>query len=91
MIELVLSEHIERIVGVERHETAHYGRAVFAEQVFYILHSRQCFTSTNDLRTCEFSIALDRGIDLGIWGPLQDQAVLLTVRRGHLLPTEVTR
>lgn len=62
MSDLVPTADIERIVGIERHQTAHYARAVSAEETVYILHSHDCKNSGIDLRECRYSIALDRGI-----------------------------
>ena len=73
-----------QIVGRDRHETEHYGRAVSAEERVYILHSRECFESGRDLRQCEFSIAMDLGIDLDRW--VEDQTVLLEIEDGLLVP-----
>ena len=67
MSDLVPAEDIEQIVGVERHETDHYARAVSAEQTVYILHSWACLDSGRDLRRCPISLALDNGIRLHEW------------------------
>lgn len=83
---LVPADEIEQIVGVERHQSTHYGRAVSAEQVVYILHSHHCRDSTLDLRDCLYSLALDRGIDLDRW--IEDQAAALRIEQGHLVPME---
>ncbi|MDO8308585.1 MAG: hypothetical protein Q7V58_09570 [Actinomycetota bacterium] len=66
MSDLVPSDRIEGIVGVQRHPAAHFGRAVSSEERFYILHSQQCLDTFADLRECPFSIALDGG-ELGEW------------------------
>lgn len=92
MSDLVPTEDIERIVGIERHPTDHYGRLVSSEAVTYILHSQQCKDSTPDLRDCPYSRALDRGImrhplQVRRWRRLQNQPVKLEVSNlGHLLP-----
>lgn len=82
---------IERIVGVKRHATEHYARAVMAEETVYILHSRKCREGTNDLRDCPFSLALDRGIDRpaqwSAWQWVPDRPVRVEVSRGWLMPT----
>jgi len=78
MTNLVAPEDIERIVGVPRHETQHYARAVSAEQTVYILHSRECLNSGRDLRDCPLSLALDNGIDLTEW--VEDQPVPVMVQ-----------
>lgn len=67
MSDLVPAGDIERIVGVRRHPTEHYARAVSAEETIYILHSRECLDSGVDLRDCLFSLSLDGGIDLAEW------------------------
>lgn len=67
MSDIVPAEDIERIVGMERHPTEHWGRAVSAEQRVYILHSRECLDSGRDLRECPYSLALDNGIDPFDW------------------------
>ncbi|WP_028474072.1 hypothetical protein [Nocardioides alkalitolerans] len=79
MSALVPSTEIEAKVGASRHETKHLGRAVSAEQVVYVLHSKECRDSGIDLRDCPFSTALDRGIDTDRWAGHQDQAVVLVV------------
>jgi hypothetical protein len=83
MSELVSSTVIESIVGVKRHQTAHYGRAVSAEQQVYILHSVECIESvaaqTTDLRLCPFARAADTGIDMDVWGGLEDRPVRLRI------------
>ena len=94
MSDLVPADDIERIVGVQRHRKAHYGRAVSAEQTVYVLHSHECRDSGIDLRECRFSVALDRGIKPEAWSGHQDVAVGLGVWDGRLIPlkgTEVNR
>jgi len=78
MTNLVPTEDIEAIVGVPRHETQHYARAVSAEQTVYILHSHECLNSGRDLRECPLSLALDNGIDLDEW--VEDQPVKVMVQ-----------
>lgn len=89
MAELVDPQSIEQIVGVDRHATEHYGRAVSAEQRVYVLHSRACVDSTPDLRDCPFSVALDRGIAhpaaRASWRRLLDRPVVLHIRYDGLL------
>jgi len=75
---------IERIVGVERHPTEHFGRAVSAEETVYILHSHECRDSTPDLRDCPFSLALDKGIDVAEWD--LDTPAALSIHNGRLTP-----
>lgn len=83
---------MERIVGVERHATVHFGLAVSADPVakmrLYILHSKECVATGLDLRECLYSIALDLGLDVGLWKYDQDRPVVLAIDpvQGDLLP-----
>lgn len=86
MSDLVPSDQIEKIVGVQRHQTRHYARAVSAEQMIYILHSRDCLDSGLDLRDCEFSLALDNGI--GALTGCQDRPVFVAVEDDELVPVQ---
>lgn len=88
MTELVPTAEIESIVGVSRHPTEHYARAVSAEEQVYILHSRECLDSGVDLRECKFSLALDLGLDLFEWHGHEDTAVAIAVSEetAQLLP-----
>jgi hypothetical protein len=90
MSDLVPAEDIERIVGVSRHYHVHYGRAISSEQTVYILHSKRCRDSGIDLRECQFSVALDRGINMEAWLDLQDVPVALGVWDGRLVPLRGT-
>lgn len=85
MTDLVSSDEIERIVGIERHPTRHYARAVSAEQMVYILHSQRCKDSGRDLRDCLFSLALDNGIDERDWSDMEDRPVRVTINRDQQL------
>lgn len=82
---------IAGIVGAPRDPEKHLGRAVSAEQRVYILHSQACVNSGIDLRECEYSIALDAGIDLGVWDEHQDVPVLLGISEefGDLEPARL--
>lgn len=86
MSEIVPSSEIEAIVGVPRHRSIHYGRAVSAEQRVYILHSQRCKDSGVDLRDCRFSVALDRGINVRSWSGWEDKPVLLYVSQSESEP-----
>lgn len=90
MSNLVPARDIERIVGIERHRTAHYGRASSTEQIVYILHSKACLDSGIDLRECRFSVALDRGIDERRWTGHEDVAVALGIWNDDLVPLKGT-
>lgn len=88
MSDLVPADQVERLVGARRHALAHLGRAVSAEQTFYILHSQTCKDSGIDLRACGYSHALDSGINLGDWRDHQDRTVTLQHVHGCLLPDD---
>jgi hypothetical protein len=83
---LVPTEDIERIVGVHRHPTGHFGRAVSSEQTVYILHSKECLDSGIDLRDCRFSVALDKGIWMEGWADHEDIPVCLMILKDRLVP-----
>jgi hypothetical protein len=85
MSEIVPASEIEAIVGIERHATRHYARAVSAEETVYILHSHRCKDGGRDLRECFFSLALDNGIDVDDWAGAIDQAVRVTITRSQRL------
>lgn len=87
MTGLVPPESIEKIVGGKRQPVSHLARAVSSEQQVYILHSQQCIDSGIDLRHCDYSVALDKGIDLRDWvvdvpvlAAVNDAGRLMTVR-----------
>lgn len=87
MSALVPGSDIEGIVGVPRHITRHYARAVSREQTVYVLHSHECRSTDRDLRDCLYSQALDRGIDESVWAGHEDQPVRVTIgRSGRLIP-----
>lgn len=85
MTDLVSPDEIETIVGIERHATRHYARAVSSERIIYILHSTRCKASGRDLRECMFSLALDNGIDEYDWSDVEDQPVRATINRDQKL------
>ena len=82
MTNLVPADQIEAIVGVGRHPTIHFARAVAAERTVYILHPQECRDAFEDPRECPWSQALDRGIDDSDWP--KDQTVSVRVRNGRL-------
>ncbi|ACC42321.1 hypothetical protein MMAR_3910 [Mycobacterium marinum M] len=86
MSNLVPAEDIERIVGASRHSTMHIGRAISSEQTVYILHSHECKDSGIDLRECELSLALDRGIERPSWAGYEDRPVALGIIHERLVP-----
>lgn len=90
MTDTVPAQDIEQIVGVQRHATEHWGRAVSAEQQVYILHSADCLNVRPDLRQCPYSLALDDGINVNYW--TEDVPLRLTVEdpdgEAWLVPAE---
>jgi hypothetical protein len=76
---LVSGVGIEGIVGVTRHPTEHWGRAVSRTREVFILHSVECRDSGRDLRLCPFSVALDGGIDVERWAGQEDRPVRLAI------------
>lgn len=88
-----LVPNAEAVVGVPRHETDHYARAVTSEQTVYILHSRECLGIFDDLRDCPFSKALDRGIRNEDWRRHEDQAVRVWVSAStlRLIPMDLPK
>lgn len=85
----VPADQVEAIVGAERHQSAHIGRAVSAEERFYILHPVVCLDAYgDDLTKCPFSEALDtHGVDPTGW---EDRATYLTTYQGNLMPQRTT-
>lgn len=83
MSNLVPTEDIERIVGVDRHWSLHLARAVSAEQKVYVLHSQQCWEecedAPEDLKECPYSLALDNGIDESEWMEHEDKPVIVSI------------
>lgn len=85
MTDLAPASDIERIVGIERHATRHYARAVSDEETVYVLHSHRCKDSGIDLRECLYSLALDNGIDEEDWRGHHDEAVRVSINRDQRL------
>jgi hypothetical protein len=52
------------------------------------MHSKECKESGIDLRDCEYSLALDDGIDLCEWDGWEDKPVVLHIDEdtGRLVP-----
>lgn len=86
MSNLVPAEEIEQIVGARRHAHQHLGRADSATETVYVLHSQRCKDSGIDLRECDWSLALDRGIDPDDWEGYEDRPVALAFRSRRLFP-----
>lgn len=92
MTRLERADQIETIVGAKRHPTVHLARAASAEQRVYLLHPDECIARGIDLRTCEYSEALDHGIDLDAWAGAEDQPVrvLIDPEYDDLIPATAT-
>lgn len=93
MIKPVLPTIIEDIVGIKRHPTRHYARAISDRRKVYILHSQTCIINSRDLRYCPFSLALDLGIDdvFDQWRDVQDRPVIVGIQNGYLVPDPITQ
>lgn len=87
MTELVDPDHIEELVGARRHPTLHQGNV---GPTTFILHSEECRSSAGDLRDCEYSLALDRGIDLLLFAGYNRRPVVLTISDDQLAPVPET-
>jgi hypothetical protein len=83
--ELVDPDEIERLVGCERPLLGHAGRLV--DGTFYILHSKLCKDSGQDLRRCAYSLAMDKGPDPDVEWPQGPQFLAISVKTGKLFPT----
>lgn len=81
-----MDNDIEAIVGIQRHSTVHYGRAVSATDQFYILHSRRCLRDFPDSMDCPFSFSMLHGINRKEWAKWQDMALPIGIRRGMVVP-----
>lgn len=84
----VPAQDIERSVGVKRHATEHWARAVHIEERVYILHSQECKDHYTDLRLCPYSRALALGIDEKEWP--KDEPLTVRVLDGRLTPVWVS-
>lgn len=79
-------DEIAVIVGTKRHPKYHIGKADKESETMYIMHSRKCVRAHSDLRTCEFSRALDAGLPDKVWTNYQDDIVLLGIMNERLIP-----
>lgn len=90
MTDRVPTTEIEHIVGYARQRNIHIGRIVPEEDggTFYILHSQECKDSTQDLRNCVYSRALDHGLfNIPRWRGFHDMPVSLMLdSQGRLTP-----
>lgn len=82
MIKLVPKDLIETIVGVERKDSTHMGKAVSQTKTVYILHSKDC----RNIKECKYSVSLGLGISEEIWEDFQDQPVHLSIENERLVP-----
>jgi hypothetical protein len=87
MSKKVDSDKIEDIVGAKRHARAHWARAVSEEQTVYVLHSYRCLEDNEDLRDCEYSLALDNGIDVDAWP--EDTPVVVKIYDNRIYPARI--
>lgn len=90
MSELVDPAKIESLVGVPRHQFEHWGRFNTEEHTLYLMHSRDCTAVTTDLRTCSYSLAMDKWIDDEtldrFWEGCLDHPVRVIIYDGRLVP-----
>lgn len=86
MSELVPRDQIEQLVGAHRQKAEHLVRFDSATRRVYIMHSVRCSESTEDLRTCVYSRALDDGFDIADWEAFPDRPVAAIVWNGMLVP-----
>lgn len=89
MSKLVDPGEIERIVGARRHSVKHIGRVVTAENTTYVLHSKICKDSGEDLRECHFSIAMDESALRDFDGYCDRTVVVAIDSMGFMGPAEV--
>jgi len=83
MTRLESPQKLEQLMGAPRHAVHHLGRAVAAELRVYILHSQECLDAGGDLRDCEYSEALDLGIEPAVWNGHEDVTVVLSIDPEH--------
>ena len=86
MTELIDPSEVERLVGAYRHPTAHLCRADSFHEATYLLHSKACLDSGIDLRTCEYALAQDNGIDTDVWEGREDMPVQVAIVDARLVP-----
>ncbi|MBS3177722.1 MULTISPECIES: hypothetical protein [unclassified Pseudoclavibacter] len=90
MSDLVPQDAIEIIVGAERHEALHIARMVSGEEVIYVLHSRSCLVTREelkiDLRECPYAKTTDKGLKLEDWKDCSDRAVVVRIVNQRLKP-----
>ena len=86
MSDRVDSDKIEEIVGTYRRIYAHVARCVDDEQKVYLLHPHNCKDRYDDLRDCEYSLAMDNGVDRDLFG---DGPTMVSVVGSKLVPTRL--
>lgn len=86
MSKLVPTEEVESVVGATRHQTLHIGRAVTETETLYLLHPHSCKDTGIDLRECEYSLAMDIGINPERWTNFFDQAVFVEIENEMVVP-----
>lgn len=78
-----------RKVGAYRKWHEHLARADSHTRVVYLLHSHTCLKTKTPLTECEYSLALDLGIDETMWATSQDTAVKVKIdKHGRLIPLD---
>lgn len=92
MVDRVAASEIETLVGIERHRARHFGRADSVRGKFFILHSDACRRAALPLADCDFSLALERGINEADWYGHEDRPVALWFDEdGRLIPHRTPR
>lgn len=73
---------------IERPEGDHLGYARSEVEAVYVMHSRACLRTPHQgsLLDCEYSLALDEGIDTERWKDHQDTVVKIEIEDGRLVP-----
>lgn len=83
-VKVVPATEVEHIVGQQRWHFEHIG--IVSGGTVTILHSHQCRRTLEDLRECEFSRALARGVDYWAAPWPVGRPLILEVRNGDLHP-----
>jgi hypothetical protein len=82
-----MGKEIEAVVGVARHATKHFARAV--DEEIYVLHSRECLdhlaTYTSNLNDCEVARRTREHVEASLLRRLQDNPTAVQIdERGRL-------
>jgi hypothetical protein len=77
VVDRVPASEIETLVGIDRHPVRHYGRADSRAGKFFILHSDECRRAPESITQCEYSLALERGLNEADWYFYEDCPVVL--------------